>query len=808
MGRGGSSPLIRTLRSSFLLCAAALTAASLSGSVVAARPVPTSEVIVTLDAPSLVTLGRSLTSARRSAYGHEIVAAQTKVQQRLLARIPSAQIVYRYRIVADGFALVVPTRDVSRLTTIPGIAKVWPNVAYRELSAMRTTVTKAELVNQGPQVIGADKLWGAGLTTAGEGMKIGIIDDGVDAKHVYFDPATFSYPTGFPKGLTSLATQKVIVQRTFAPSSPPYAFAKAPFDPSQNGSFHATHVAGIAAGDYNTQDGALYLSGIAPDAYLGNYKALTIPTPGFGLDGNSAQIGAAIEAAVGDGMNVINLSLGEPEISPQRDFVVHAIDAAAEAGVVPVIAADNQFDEYGYGSISSPANSPDAITVGATTLNHTIADFSSGGPTPVSLLLKPDVAAPGVAITSSLPVNQAGPFGALSGTSMAAPQVSGAVALLLERHPTWTVAEVKSALVQTGDPVRNDHGHEVSVLREGGGLIDLVRADNPLLFAEPSSITFPVDGGTVPIQLSDAGGGAGTWRVSAPLQEKHAGVSLSVDSTVSVPGELSVTATVAHNAPNGDVTGFVLLTQGENTRRIPFWVEVNHPLLGREPAKTLTTSGTYHATTVGGLKLVDRYRYPTAGDGLYPGPEVAYLFRVSHPIANFGVAVLSGRAIPHVVFAGDENHLVGFTGLPGNINPYLSSFGEPRPVAGTVLPADGLYEIVFDTRAVARAGPFTFRFWVNDVTPPKIRVVSASGGHIIVSIRDSGAGVDPTSVSVTLDGHVVTQRFSNGRLVLPASRGRHLLIVNASDYQELKNMEDVAPIKPNTSQLQQTVVVR
>ena len=141
-------------------------------------------------------------------------------------------------------------------------------------------------------------------------------------------------------------------------------------------------------------------------------------------------------------MNVINLSLGEPEISPSRDIVVHAIDAAAAAGVVPVIAGDNQFDQYGYGSISSPANSPAAITVAATTLTGTIADFSSGGPTPVSLKLKPDVSAPGVAITSSLPVNQSGPYGAMSGTSMAAPQVSGAVALLMQRHPDWTVAQI------------------------------------------------------------------------------------------------------------------------------------------------------------------------------------------------------------------------------------------------------------------------------------------------------------------------------------------------------------------------------
>ena len=58
-----------------------------------------------------------------------------------------------------------------------------------------------------------------------------------------------------------------------------------PFDPTQ--SFHATHVAGIAAGDHGTHAGGPSISGVAPNAYLGNYKALTIPTPDFGLDGNA-----------------------------------------------------------------------------------------------------------------------------------------------------------------------------------------------------------------------------------------------------------------------------------------------------------------------------------------------------------------------------------------------------------------------------------------------------------------------------------------------------------------------------------------
>jgi subtilisin family serine protease len=811
LGRGGSSPLIRTLRRFILLGAAAAAAASLSGSVAAApgiapRAAPTSEVIVTLHAPALAAYGRTLTSVRQT-YERQIAAAQAAALRNLRHAIPSLQVVWRYRIVADGFDLVVPTADVPELRHITGIAKVWPDLTYTSLAVRRTAVTRAQAVKQGPQVIGADKLWGANLSTAGNGMKIGIIDDGVDARHVYFDPSGFSYPAGFPKGLTKDTTSKVIVQRTFAPPKPVYEYASSPFDPSRNGSFHATHVAGIAAGDHDTPAGALFLSGIAPMAFLGNYKALTIPTPGFGLDGNSGSIAAAIEQAVKDGMNVINLSLGEPEIAPSRDFVVHAIDAAAAAGVVPVIAGDNQFDQYAYGSISSPANSPGAITVAATTESGTIADFSSGGPTPVSLQLKPDVSAPGVAITSSLPVNQGGPFGELSGTSMAAPQVAGGVALLMQRHPSWTVAEIKSALVLTGNPVRDLDGHEVSVLREGGGLVDLVRADDPLIFAAPTSITFPVDGGTVPIDLSDAGGGAGSWSVAVRVQDPRAGVSIRTSPEVSVPGRISVTASVSSAARNGDITGFVVLTHGSDARRIPFWVEVDHPLLASEPSTQLTHPGIYEGTTLGGESKVRRYRYPTAGDTAYPGPEVVYRVHIARPVANFGVAVLSGRAVPHVVFAGDENHLVGFTGLPTTLNPYLSSFGESRPIAGAVLPAPGYYDIVFDTRSATKAGPFTFRYWVNDTTPPALRVLSTAGGKITVAITDRGAGVDPDSVTATLDGRIVDKTYADGRLTLPATPGSHLLIVTASDYQEAKNMEDVPAIKPNTATLRRTVVV-
>ena len=378
-------------------------------------------------------------------------------------------------------------------------------------------------------------------------MKIGIIDDGIDRTHPYFNPKGYRMPRGFPKGQKRFTTAKVIVARAFAPRTPNWRYAGRPFDPLN--SEHATHVAGIAAGNYRTRAGRTRISGVAPKAYLGNYKVLTIPTPGFGLNGNSPEIVAAIEAAVRDGMDVINLSLGEAEIEPSRDIVAAALDAAAAAGVVPVVAAGNSFGELGAGSIGSPATSDRAISVAAETetSSPTVASFSSGGPTPLSLRMKPDVTAPGVSVLSSVPRRE-GTWQFFSGTSMAAPHVAGGAALLRQRHPGWTVEQLKSALVQTGGPVFVGGSQtEADATREGGGTVNLVRANAPLLFASPTGLSF---GFVAPGRLGGAqrrADGRG-WRqrsLDGDRRRAAAGGRLLGDArlpVVSVPGALVVTA--------------------------------------------------------------------------------------------------------------------------------------------------------------------------------------------------------------------------------------------------------------------------
>jgi len=806
-----------TVLGSFVL----LTTAGATARTAASSDAALVEVVVTLPQPPLAeaiqrnrTLAAAATTHHRldvrtlasRNYLRTLATAQRTLQARIRTTIPSARVRWRYDVTLNGMAVAVPRSQLAALRTIPG-ATVWPTVRYHAL------------LDRTPQLIGATQVWGPTLATSGQGIKIGVIDDGLDQTQVFFTPTGLSYPTGFPKGNTAYTTPKVIVARAFAPAANTYKYARTPFDPVN--SDHATHVAGIAAGDHdtlatNTDGTKVRVSGIAPAAYIGNYKVLTIPTSDFGLDGNSPEIAAGIEQAVKDGMDVINLSLGEPEIEPSRDIVVKAIDAAADAGVVPVVAAGNSFGEAGRGGVGSPGSAPDAITVAASSEGgrgapaDVIAGFSDSGPTPVSLQFKPDVTAPGEEVLSSLPRNQ---WDRWSGTSMASPHVAGAAALLRERHPTWTVQQIKSALELTGDPVHPGGGAgEVSALREGGGRVDVPRADNPLIFTDPTSISFGLIGlgqtQSKAIAISDAGGGTTGWAAALAQQSSVRGATLALAPTTT---SIGLTLTVAADAAEGDGVGFVTLTRGADMRRVPYWFHVEAPKLGQEPHRTLVKPGIYGGNTAGKKSLVSSYRWPEQGlacnckTGVLldlSGPEQVFRFVVKKPVANFGAALIShatGVVVsPRLVVAGDENRLLGFTGLPVDINPYRD-YGRVVPSVGAVLPKLGAYDIVFDTPAGARPGAFTLRFWVNDTTPPRVKLVSARAAAIRLAITDRGAGVDPKSIAVTVDGETRTYSFSRGILTVQGmTRGTHRVHVVVADFQEPKNMENVGPVLPNT----------
>ena len=793
--------MTRALLLSVVLAGFALLGGAATGQRGGDAPDERSQVVVLLASPPLAVEGGAAAASR-------LDGEQRRFEAALRRALPEAAVHWRYRLVANGVSVVLPARDVARLSHLPGVRQVFAPATYHVLAGPDAVTIRAR------------ELPAADLPNAGAGMKIGIIDDGVDQRHRFFDPAGYAMPEGYPLGQPAYTTAKVIVARAFQPPKAGWRHAAKPFDPEQSG--HGTHVAGIAAGNQNTLAEGARISGIAPRAYIGNYKALTVPTDAdVGLDGNAPEIVAAVEAAVADGMDVINLSIGEPEIEPSRDVVALALDAAAAAGVVPVVAAGNDFDDFGPGSVMSPGSAARAITVGATTSGTTpaIASFSSAGPTPVSLRLKPDVVAPGTSILSSEP----GGWQLSSGTSMAAPHVSGAVALLLQRHPDWTPEQVKAALGATARPVVAG-GTASRTTRAGAGLVDVAAADRPLLVSTPTAVSFGLVGATVSrtaaVSLADAGGGAGAWTPVVESLVAPAGTAVNVPPQVVVPGALSLDLVTGDD--EGEISGVVVLRRGADARRIPFWGRVATPRLATT-AQPLSRPGVYAGNTRGRPARVDIYRYPEVpADGpvtaRLAGPEQIFRVRVTGRVANFGVVVTrrgpGSRVEPRIVVDGNENRLTGYPALPLNLNPYVDEFGEPTLAAGAINPRPGTYHVVFDSPTAASAGSFRFRFWLNDATPPTATLARRTvrrGSPFTIRARDAGAGIDPVSLEATVDGRPARAILRGSVILVPTASlapGRHRLRVELSDYQETRNMENVARILPNTRVVSARVTVR
>jgi hypothetical protein len=196
------------------------------------------------------------------------------------------------------------------------------------------------------------------------------------------------------------------------------------------------------------------------------------------------------------------------------------------------------------------------------------------------------------------------------------------------------------------------------------------------------------------------------------------------------------------------------------------------------------------------------------------GPELVYGVSLGRGIANFGVVVTKraqgSKVEPRVVADFDENRLTGFAGLPVNLNPYLDAYHEPVPAAGALSPAPGPYAIVFDSATRRGAGAFTFRFWVDDVTPPTLRLrtrVVRAGRALKVRAVDKGSGIYADSIAATVDGELAGASYRDGVVSISTrglAAGAHRLRLRVSDWQESKNTENVARILPNTRWLTTT----
>lgn len=271
---------------------------------------------------------------------------------------------------------------------------------------------------------------------------------------------------------------------------------------------HGTHVAGIvgAAG--------AGLEGVAPAVRFLAYKVLAASGGGLVSDviaGIDRSLDPDGNPLTDDAADVINLSVGAQ--GNAGDPLSQAVDQAVAAGVVCVAAAGNAGADF---TISSPGCARDAITVGAVTSTDALAAFSSRGPSAPDDAIKPDLLAPGVGILSAWP---GGGSRALSGTSMATPHVAGVAALLLEAHPQWTPAMVKSALMNSAVDLGLDP------FRQGAGRIDAHSAGAAAVTILPATLSF----GLAPTA-------APSWATSVTLTLRNLGAAAEEVSLSTVSG--------------------------------------------------------------------------------------------------------------------------------------------------------------------------------------------------------------------------------------------------------------------------------
>jgi minor extracellular serine protease Vpr len=635
-------------------------------------------------------------SPAAQAYLRHLENAHASYRSWLARNVKGAEVVGEYSLVANGMAIQLNGARLDTLKGGPGVRTAAPSWLYQPT------------MNASVELIGATDLWplAGGQADAGAGIKVGIIDSGIDDTHPFF------------------ACKSAIPHKVYASG-----VAGDPSNVLVND--HGTHVAGTVAGCLITlTDGPITgeISGVAPGAELWDYNVF----PGYGA-GRVAFVGSAfshdiinaLEDSVRDGMHVVNMSLGGTVQGP-HDLLAEAVNATVDAGLVVAVAAGNAGP--GDSTVGSPGSAANALTVGASTNSHTIslfvhvtpeagapatylaaegefdpfeaspaidvplanwtstggsalaclpapdpapvagtvalisrgecsfttkirnaqnagavgvvmynnvagppigmahdgtepfptipavmvsntdgaailaslpavttivgpgseapaqpdiiAGFSSRGPSPFNYLIKPDLTAPGVNIYSSV-FN--GGFEMFQGTSMATPHIAGSAALLLQLHPDWSPADVKSALANNAARVVTDHQTgtmDPGPLARGGGRADLPAAHATPLTIDPVSASFGYWSGrmdvsaSVDLTIRSVSANSQTCSVAvvgSPL------VTVSTDSITLQPGE-STTVTVQFSggrSASGDYSGDVSIDCGSAELLVPWWTRIN-----------------------------------------------------------------------------------------------------------------------------------------------------------------------------------------------------------------------------------------
>ena len=300
------------------------------------------------------------------SYRAQLNAGRNEFKRWLRTNAPGAKVTSEYDVSLNAVAVQLNGTPLATIAAAPMVQSAEYNALY------------SPNLSQSYHIINAPGAWteAGGRAMAGAGIKIGDIDTGIDNTHPFFDPTGFSYPAEFPKcDAADSASHHPDQDCNYV--SPKVIVAKVFYNKAQNQGLdaqaiqdHGTHTAGIAAGIYNPSLNAVVngvlindMSGIAPGAWLGNYNVF----PGNVLNARNEDILNAVDAAIADGMDVLNLSLGG-NYHGNNDLLAIGLDNAVDAGLVVAVAAGNSGP--GAGTVESPGRARKVITVGASTNQH------------------------------------------------------------------------------------------------------------------------------------------------------------------------------------------------------------------------------------------------------------------------------------------------------------------------------------------------------------------------------------------------------------------------------------------------------
>lgn len=631
-------------------------------------------------------------------------------------------------------------------------------------------------IDQSTAQVNAPDAWSAGFD--GDGATVAILDTGADAEHPDLQG-------------------RIIAGEDFTESGS-----------WNDGNGHGTHVASTVGGSGQASDGTK--KGVAPGADLLIGKVLS----DWG-DGSTSGIVAGMEWAVAQGADVVSMSLGSTgPVDGCIDPMAMAAQALSESSdSLFVIAAGN--NGPGNNTVSTPGCAPAVLTVGAVDRDDSTAIFSSRGPVLDTHVLKPEISAPGVGISAAAAGGR-GIFAyqSMSGTSMATPHVSGAAAIVKQRHPEWTGEQIKAALVSSAQTdIPGD------VRETGGGRLDVRAAIEQVVTSAPAlqggTFDWPHtsdEAVTIDVPYTNDSDAAVTLKLEiegitgndgSPVKGKVAtlerkSVTIAAGATATVPLEINPAAKLAAEQ-YGDVAGRIVAT-GDATVSTPFslyvqpeTVRLTIKLLDRngKPAdgastvdviNTDTSSGNrwYNGGAAEQITDVRPGRYfvssfvATAED---TGPtalvdSVSYLGRPELTISKDTTLVLDARDADRISVKTDRRSEARSTTLS-----FARSWDDMWGHSGTITTGPTVTSIYADVQGTAHDGDFEFGHYWRRYAPlvDDMSVVGGGALHPVpasyssanltgtgrLPIVDAGTGTSAELAAAGVDGKIALIRIAD-----------------------------------------------